>query len=265
MMAQHTLRNPARERLEAGELALGVGIRQARHVSIARAMKTAGFDFLFIDMEHSALPLDMAGQISVAALDAGIAPLVRVPELDHQRAARALGDGAMGVVMPNVQNAGEAREIAAWHRFPPLGKRTTGGPLVHFGYDAVPADEVRRALNETTLITVMVERQATVEQADAIAAVEGVDVVMLGIGDLSADLGIPGQTGHDDIAAAFETVGAACRKHGKWLGMGGVGSPEHMARYIGMGTRFILAGNETGLLIAAGRRRCQDLREALGG
>jgi len=258
------LRNPARDRLEAGELALGVGIRQSRHVSIARAMKTAGFDFLFLDMEHSALPLDIAGQISVAALDAGIAPLVRVPELDHQRAARALGDGAMGVVMPNVHSAEEAREIVACHRFPPLGNRTTGGPLVHFGFDNVPADEVRQTLNETTLITVMVERQATVDRVDEIAAVDGVDVVMLGIGDLSADLGIPGQAGHNSIAAAFETVGAACRKHGKWMGMGGVGAPDQMARYIGMGVRFILAGSETNLMIAAGRRRCEDLRAALG-
>jgi 2-keto-3-deoxy-L-rhamnonate aldolase RhmA len=262
-MKTHKLRNPARERLEAGELALGIGIRQSRHVSIARAMKTAGFDFLFLDMEHSALPLDTVGQISVAALDAGIAPLVRVPELDHQRAARALGDGAMGVVMPNVHNAAEARDIAACHRYPPLGNRTSGGPMVHFGFDSVPAAEAHRALNEATLITVMIERQATVELADEIAAVEGVDVVMLGLGDLTADLGISGQTGHDKIAAAFETVGAACAKHGKWLGMGGVGSPETMAKYIDMGTRFILAGSETNLLIAAGRRRCQDLREVL--
>jgi len=264
-MSAHALRNPARERLEAGELALGIGIRQSRHVSIARAMKTAGFDFLFLDMEHSALPLDTAAQISVAALDAGIAPLVRVPELDHQRAARALGDGALGVVMPNVHNAEEAREIVACHRFAPLGNRTTGGPLVHFGFDNVPAAEARQALNEATLITVMVERQATVDRVEEICAVEGVDVVMLGIGDLSADLGIPGQVGHDDIAAAFETVGAACRKHGKWLGMGGVGAPDAMARYIEMGVRFILAGSETNLLIAAGRRRCQDLRDVLGG
>lgn len=263
-MTTHTLRNPARDRLEAGELALGVGIRQSRHVSIARTMKTAGFDFLFLDMEHSTLSLDTVGQISVAALDAGIAPLVRVPELDHQRAARALGDSALGVVMPNVHNADEARAIAASHRYPPLGNRTSGGPLVHFGFDNVPADEAHKMVNDATLIAVMIERQATVEQAESIAAVEGVDVVMLGVGDLTADLGISGQPGHDDIVAAFETVGAACRKHGKWLGMGGVGTPELMAKYIDMGARFVLTGGETGLLIAAGRRRCEDLREVLG-
>jgi len=264
-MAVPVLRNPARERLEAGGLAIGIGIRLSRHVAIARAMKTAGFDFLFIDMEHSAISLDAASQISAAALDAGIAPLVRVPELDHHTAARALGDGALGVVMPNVHDAGEAREIVDHHRFAPLGGRTTGGALVHFGFDSVPADEAHRALDAATLITVMIERQATVERADEIAAVPGVDVVMLGVGDLTADLGISGQPGHDDIVAAFEAVGAACRKHGKWLGMGGVGSPELMARYIEMGTRFVLAGSETNLLVAAGRRRCQDLRETLGG
>ena len=77
------VRNHAKERLEAGELALGVGLRQARTVDIGRIMKTAGYDFLFIDMEHNSMSIDLAGQISVAAQDAGITPVVRVPDFQH--------------------------------------------------------------------------------------------------------------------------------------------------------------------------------------
>src|SRR5437899_1772976 len=85
-----TVRNPARERLERGELSLGVGVRLSRTVEIVKAMKTAGFDWLFIDLEHGPLTLDTASQISVAALDAGIAPIVRVPYGEFSMATRAL-------------------------------------------------------------------------------------------------------------------------------------------------------------------------------
>ena len=104
-----TVRNHAKERLEAGELALGVGLRQARTVDIAKIMKTAGYDFLFIDMEHNSMSIDLAAQISVAAQDAGITPVVRVPAFEHFHATRALDAGAQGIVVPHVDTA----EIAA--------------------------------------------------------------------------------------------------------------------------------------------------------
>ena len=83
------VRNPARERLERGELSLGVGVRIAKTVEIAKAMKTAGFDWLFIDLEHGALSIDTAAQIAVAALDAGIAPIARVPNGEFSMATRS--------------------------------------------------------------------------------------------------------------------------------------------------------------------------------
>src|SRR4051794_5528916 len=102
-----TIRNPARERLERGELSLGMGVRMSRSVEIAKLMKTSGYDWLFLDLEHSAMTLDAAAQISVAALDAGIAPLVRVPAKQFTMATRALDCGALGIVMPHVDTADE--------------------------------------------------------------------------------------------------------------------------------------------------------------
>ena len=113
-----TLRNPARERLEAGELALGVGIRQSRTVDIAAIMKACGYDWLFLDLEHNSMDLDTAVQISVAALGAGIAPIVRVPAGQFWLATRVLDGGALGIVMPHVDTAEEAREIADRLRYP---------------------------------------------------------------------------------------------------------------------------------------------------
>ena len=102
--------NPARARLEAGEVSVGVGLRVTRPVDIAKAMKTAGYDWLFIDLEHSPISIDTAAQISVAALDSGITPLVRVPWMEHWVATRVLDGGALGIVMPHVDTADQARE-----------------------------------------------------------------------------------------------------------------------------------------------------------
>ena len=105
------VRNMARERLEKGEMSLGVGIRTARTVDIAKMMKTAGYDWLFIDLEHGPMSIDFAATLAVAALDTGISPIVRVPFMQHTMATRVLDSGALGVVMPHVDTPEQAREI----------------------------------------------------------------------------------------------------------------------------------------------------------
>ena len=110
------IRNIARERLEAGELAIGMGVRQARSVDIGKIMKTCGYDWLFIDMEHGSMSVDDTVQISIAASDAGITPIVRVPGFQHFHATRVLDGGALGVVFPHVDTAEIANELANFCR-----------------------------------------------------------------------------------------------------------------------------------------------------
>ena len=105
--AMTEVRNSARARLDSGVLALGVGLRQARTMDIAPAMRACGFDWLFIDLEHGSMDLDMAAQISVAALGAGVAPIVRVPNGAYSMATRALDNGALGIVIPHVETAAD--------------------------------------------------------------------------------------------------------------------------------------------------------------
>src|SRR6516225_11312529 len=116
-----TLRNPARVRLEAGELALGVGIRQSRTVDIAAIMKACGYDWLFLDLEHNSMDLDTAVQIAVTALGAGLAPVARVPAEQLWLATRFLDGGGLGIVMPHVDTPEEARHIAQALRYRPRG------------------------------------------------------------------------------------------------------------------------------------------------
>ena len=132
-----TVRNAARERLDAGELALGVILRQARTVDIAPIMKSCGYDWLFLDLEHNSMDLDTAVQIAVAALGAGIAPVARVPAGQLWLATRFLDGGGLGIVVPQVDTPEEAQKIAQSLRYPPVGHRSVAGGLPHLGYEKV--------------------------------------------------------------------------------------------------------------------------------
>ena len=252
--------NVTRERLAAGELALGIGLRQARTVDIAKAMKTCGFDWLFIDTEHNSMDLDTAVQISVAAQATGITPIVRVPGFEHFHATRVLDGGAQGIVAPHVDNASVAARIVSQCRYPPEGHRSVAGAIPQLDFESHAMGEATAAINASTLIVVMIETPQALEEVDAIASVDGVDCLLVGTNDLCMEMGIPGQVGHPDVIAAQGRVIDACRNNGKFPGLGGVYDPALMQRYIEMGMRFILCGNDLSLLMAAARERACSLR-----
>jgi 2-keto-3-deoxy-L-rhamnonate aldolase RhmA len=252
--------NVAKERLEAGGLAIGVGLRQARTVDIAKIMKTAGYDFLFIDLEHSSIPLDVASQISCAAQDAGITPIVRVPGFEHWQAAKALDAGAQGIVVPHVDDAEQAAAMVQNVRYPPQGRRSFGGGLPQLGFAAMPAVEATAAIDAATLLVVMIETPEAVDNVEAIAAVPGIDVLLVGTNDLCLAMGIPGQVDHPRVAEAYERILAACRANGRHAGLGGVYHPPLMERYLAMGFRFVLAGSDLSLMMAAASERAAVVR-----
>jgi len=257
------LTNSALERLKADELSLGIGIRISNSPAIARTMAMGGFDWLFIDLEHGNLGIESCAHVSVAGLDAGIAPLVRVPPGQFWMASRALEGGALGIVMPNVMSAAEARQVVDVVKFPPLGQRNVGGPPVHTGHTPRSHAEYAEMFNASSLAVVMVETPDAIAVVDDIAAVPGVDVVMIGCNDLSTSMGVSGQTGHPMVVEAFEKLTAACRKHGKWAGMGGIVNDDHARSYIGMGVRFVLGGAETAFIAAGAKARAEGLRKLL--
>jgi 4-hydroxy-2-oxoheptanedioate aldolase len=255
--------NPARARLAKGELSLGVGVRLTRSIEIARMMQSCDWDWLFIDLEHGMLSIDQASQIAIAALDCGIAPIVRVPERQFDMAARLLDGGAWGVVMPHVDTPEEAKAIVDHLKFPPAGHRSSGGMLPFFGYKPINSGEAARIINAEMLVVAMIETPLGVANADKIAAVPGIDALLIGSNDLSLELGIAGQFGHPHIVAAYDSVIAACRKHGKWPGMGGINAEEYLSRYIAAGMRMILGGNDMPFLIAGAQQRAGALRKML--
>jgi 2-keto-3-deoxy-L-rhamnonate aldolase RhmA len=255
--------NPTKVRLSQGELAIGMGVRGLRTVEVARVMKTAGYDFLFIDLEHGPTSVETAYSISVAALDAGIAPLIRVPHGELALGTRCLDGGGLGVVIPHVDTVEEARAMVDAFKFGPIGHRSIGGGYPHFGFASVGAKDVVTALNDATLVVAMLETPRAIENAEQIAAVPGIDVLLLGTNDLCLELGIPGQLEHERVVNAIDTVVRVCQKHGKWPGLGGVYGKDLAKRYISRGMRFVLAGNDLGMLLAAAQDQQTFFRSCL--
>ena len=214
-------------------------------------------------MEHNAMDVDIAVQISVAAQDAGIAPIVRVPGHEHYHATRVMDGGAQGIVVPHVDDAETAARIASNCRYPPVGHRSITGALPQLNFQAHPLKEATEAINRETLVVVMLETPTAIENAEAIAAVPGIDSLLIGTNDLTLEMGIPGQLGDDRIVAAYERVISACQANGKFPGMGGVYTLDLMQRYIAMGARLILGGNDFSLMMDAARGQATAVRDML--
>jgi 2-keto-3-deoxy-L-rhamnonate aldolase RhmA len=254
------LGSDALKKLRSGELALGLGVHHLRGSAVPMLAKAAGYDWLFIDSEHGTISTQEISQICIAALPTGVAPIVRICAGALDEGTRVLDNGALGIVVPHVDTAEQARDLVAAFRYHPLGHRSAGGPPAQFGYRPPPTAQAQKVLNDELMVVVMIETPQAVENAERIAAIDGIDALLIGTNDLSLEMGMAGQLGHERIKAAYRTVAEACRRYKKVLGMGGVYDEEVAARYIGMGARLILAGNDHNLLLDALTKRAQFLR-----
>jgi 2-keto-3-deoxy-L-rhamnonate aldolase RhmA len=186
---------------------------------------------------------------------------VRVPSHAPDWISRVLDGGAQGVIVPHVNSADEAAAVVRAARFPPVGRRSVGGSGPSLGYRPIPLAKVNDTLNAETLVIVMIETPEAVGRADAIAAVDGVDMLLIGSNDLCTEMGIAGQLRDPRLLQAYERVAAACRAHGRVLGVGGVrGDAELQARLLALGARFLIAGNDVGYLSAATAADVKTLR-----
>ena len=262
MRANEVVRNNVKEKLARNEVVASMTIRLVRGVEIVQIAKTAGFDMIYIDIEHSTMTLDATGQICLAALNAGIAAMVRVPANTPEYIQRVLDGGALGIIAPDIKSAEEAGTVVKAAKFPPLGERGAGGGLPHLQYRAFPIAEANAALNEATMVIVQFESADALDKADEIAAVEGVDMVLIGVNDMLASLGIPGQYEHAKVRDAHARTIAACRKHGKHVGVGGLSTrPKLAAEFIGMGARLMSTGTDIQFLLAAATEKAKQVRE----
>jgi 2-keto-3-deoxy-L-rhamnonate aldolase RhmA len=252
--------NPALDRMKGGEVAIGMIVRLSRSGEIARIASNAGQDFIFIDMQHAVFSTETVVDIAQTALGCGIAPLVRVRGVTDPNVGVLLDNGVTGIIFPDVNTPEEAQACVSACKFPPIGRRSAAGGYAMFNTATVPLAEAIPAINAATLVVCMIETQQGLANADAIAAVEGVDVLHIGCNDLLIDMGKPGAFTDPALQQGIRSVIAACRKHGKYAGLGGDKDKVRQANYLRDGIRFTTLTSDAGFVAAASAQVVGELR-----
>ena len=253
--------NIAKRKLQEGDIALGFGLHHLRSSAAPMLAAAAKHDYLMMDMEHGAFSVQEATQICIASLAAGLPAIVRVCAGALDEGTRLLDNGALGIVVPHIDTRKQAQKVADAFHYPPIGHRSWGGPPPAYAYMAPHVSEAQKAINDEVLTIVMIESPEGVKNADDIASVDGIDVLLIGSFDLTSEMGIPGQMGHQKLIDAVQIVADACRKHGKTLGVGGINDDVDARRYIGMGSRFLSSGNDHSFMISGSLARAKFFRD----
>ena len=200
---------PLKARLAANEFTLGSWITIG-HPAIAEILAHAGFDWLVIDLEHSTISLDQAGELIRTFDLCGVAPLVRLTSNDPNQIKRLMDAGAHGIVVPMVNAPREAEQAVRATRYPPAGFRGVGlgrAQAYGAGFDAYLA-----WLKTSAVVVVQIEHRDALRDIEAILAVDGVDAFIIGPYDLSCSLGVSGALDHPDVLTAMAEVRKAAAK-----------------------------------------------------
>jgi 2-keto-3-deoxy-L-rhamnonate aldolase RhmA len=254
--------NAVKNNLAAGGTAFGSMIFEFFTPSMPRLLKNASAEFALYCMEHTGVSYETLKPQFALCRALGVVPLVRVPGTEYDFIARALDCGALGVMVPLVDTAEQAKFIVSCTRYPPAGGRR--GAAFGFAHDDFEGGDVvdkMKRIHGRTLVIVMIETKQGLENVDAIAAVPGVDALWLGHFDMSNFLGIPGQFSHPAFQDAIKCIVGAANRHGKAAGY--MAADAVLGReYLEHGFRMIATGTDQGMLQEAIRKNLEAMRKA---
>lgn len=240
--------NKVKKALTEGKVQLGCAFAQFRSPEVSRILAKAGFHWTYLDTEHGNFNIESVQDICRAAYEWDICPIVRVPDLQYSLIARALDNGAMGIIFPRVESPELLAKAISWMKFPPVGVRGFGLTPTHVEYDDATIPQVAEHVNENTLVVLQIETQLAVERRDELLSVPGIDAVMVGPVDLSISLGVPGDFLNPKMVDAMEKIRDSCIQHGV--------TPGTQTRTLDLakfwkerGLRFLGCSSETGMLM----------------
>lgn len=210
--------NPVRDKIERGEPVFGHMAFEFFTPGLCQILANAGADFVLFDTEHSGVGVETMKAQAAFARGTGLAPLVRVPGCHYHLIGPMLDAGMMGIMVPMVETAEQARKIAAWCRYRPDGVRGLAFGMPHDDHDLGDHRPKMQAANRRTIVIALIETASGLENVDAIMATPGIDIGWVGHFDLTNSLGIDGQFDHPLYKEAIAAVVAACRRHGKTAG-----------------------------------------------
>jgi 2-keto-3-deoxy-L-rhamnonate aldolase RhmA len=252
-------KNHVKARLREGGTVIGTMVSEVWTEEVAYALAAAGFDFLVIDTEHGSADTESLQRLCRAGRSAGIIPLVRVTDITYPLIARTLDAGALGLMVPHVEAAADAREIVRCAKYPPMGERGFGLRSALTDYSGPSVAEAIDWSNTETMIMAQVESRRCLDHLDEIAAVQGIDVLLIGPTDLSISLEVPGEFLHPSMQAAYRRVVETASRHGV---AAGIHPPDLKVVQQGrdMGMRLLMYASDIRLLLSAGRQAVDALR-----
>lgn len=258
--------NETKAKLKAGGSAIGTWVVHDRNPSIVRILAGAGFDFVFIDAEHSDFSLETIGSMCELARASGIAPIVRPWDRAPGLANRIQDIGAMGLMYRDITTRQQVDDLLHAMFYPPRGDRgaaSATGAQIDYIWDGTGA-EMRRFVDEQTMLIIQIESREGVERIDEILGGGGVDVVEIGRHDLSTSLGVPLEVRHPTVLEAVDAVIASCDRHGVTPGINCV-SLEDAADMTRRGIRCVSYSSDRSVIVKAYRDVLADLTEIVEG
>ena len=239
-----------KQRLSAGEFLRICGMGRIPHHNLIHIIGlSGGFHGLWFDLEHTSFSTQELEVVTMAAREHGLDTFCRVAPTDYATVTRCLEAGSSGVMAAQIFSAAQAEEFVRWAKFAPRGWRglNTGGWDAKFTME--PVVQFTRRANEETFVAIQIETVASVNECEAIAAIDGVDALFVGPSDLSQGLGVTGQFFHEKCLAAIDKVSAACRNAGKpWSAV--TFNAEHAEMLISKGCRMLSPTNDVRMIVA---------------
>jgi 2-dehydro-3-deoxyglucarate aldolase/4-hydroxy-2-oxoheptanedioate aldolase len=245
-------RKSLRQRVLAGDTVLGSMMFELLGPGVPQLLVHAGAEYVIYDMEHTGMSLETIKAQIACCRGLPIAPMARVPRGEYHFLARALDIGCHGVMIPMVESEAQARAIVEATHYPPRGRRGAAFGFAHDDYSPGDPKSKMRAADARNLVIAQIETEHGLEHVEAIAAVDGIDVLWVGHFDLTNFLGIPGQFDNPKYVKAIERVVAAGRKHKKGLGFMAA-SADWARQYKKLGFNMLAAGPDQALLEAGVR------------
>ena len=254
--------NQVKEKLKRGEPVLGAWL-SLPSVPSARIMARLGFDWLVVDMEHSAQNAVLMADMVATIADAGTcAPIVRVPANSVEWFKWALDAGAWGVIVPMVNTREEAQRAVAFAKYPPLGARSIGGAFGPYGFGLTDWPSYARMANDETIVIVQIESRQAFQNLDDILSVPGIDVAFVGPNDLHAQLGLtPSTDGTEpEFVDALERIKEGARKYHLALGIFSANGGAAAER-VRQGFQMVSVITDVSSMIAAATQNLRIARE----
>lgn len=257
-------RNSIKRRLLAGETVIGTMVQEVTNPSVAQILNAVGFDFFMLDMEHGLFNLETAAQILRVGRILDMCPLVRVRSPEYDLISAPLDHGAMGVMLPRVENRGEVEMLVQAVKYPPVGKRGCSSDAPHSEYRFGSLAEFVDTNNDDTLVIAQIERREAIDRIDELLSTPGVDVALVGSEDLSVSLGVPGETQSSPVIEAIDKVVAAAERHNVVSAIH-LGSVESLQGWAAKGMRMLMYGSDLQFLMESSEQGLNRLRTSLAG